>query len=210
MKKYVNYGCGLCAPKEWENYDISLSLRIKKVPILGTLLNGFLPADFPIHIKYGDIKKGLSVQDNSCDGVYCSHILEHLNLEDFCISIENTYNMLKQGGIFRCVVPDLGVLINAYTESKKANDVNASYQLLRDTALGQERSPNGFKEKFISKFGFHHHLWMWDEASLINELEKAGFKNIKRVKFNDSEDTMFKLVEVESRFIGCLAVEGYK
>ena len=36
-KKYVHYGCGLSAPEEWDNYDVSLTLRVQQTPILGSL-----------------------------------------------------------------------------------------------------------------------------------------------------------------------------
>ena len=39
MKKiYVQYGCGLAAPKEWMNFDGSPTLRVQQIPIIGALL----------------------------------------------------------------------------------------------------------------------------------------------------------------------------
>jgi hypothetical protein len=32
-KIYIQYGCGLSAPKEWTNFDVSPTLRIQKLPI---------------------------------------------------------------------------------------------------------------------------------------------------------------------------------
>ena len=62
---------------------------------------------FPSNVKYGDIIKGLPVEDNSCDGLYCSHTLEHLSLQDFRIALKNSYKILKKGGIFRVILPDI-------------------------------------------------------------------------------------------------------
>ena len=39
-KKYVQYGCGLSAPNEWINFDVSPTLRIQKIPIIGSLSLG--------------------------------------------------------------------------------------------------------------------------------------------------------------------------
>jgi hypothetical protein len=72
MGNYVQYGCGLSAPAEWINFDVSPTLRIQKIPILGGLLKGRLNTRFPDNVRYGDIIKGLPVADNSCDGLYCS------------------------------------------------------------------------------------------------------------------------------------------
>ena len=41
-KIYVQYGCGLSAPKEWINFDVSPTLRIQKTPILGSILKSKL------------------------------------------------------------------------------------------------------------------------------------------------------------------------
>ena len=106
-KRYVHYGCGLTAPVQWENFDVSPTLRIQKIPLLGRLVRQRLNAQFPENVRYGNIIKGLPVLEDSCDGVYCSHTLEHLSLVDFRKALANTKKILKPGGIFRCVVPDL-------------------------------------------------------------------------------------------------------
>jgi len=95
-KIYVQYGCGLSAPKEWKNFDVSPTLRIQKTPIVGNLFKSRLNTVFPENVQYGDIIKGLPVKDDSVDGVYCSHTLEHLSLEDFRKALKNTYRIMKK------------------------------------------------------------------------------------------------------------------
>ena len=90
-KLYVQYGCGLSAPKEWVNFDVSPTLRLQKIPVVGNWLKKSSKVVFPSNVLYGDIVKGLPVADNSCDGVYCSHTLEHLSLEDFLQKIHDMY-----------------------------------------------------------------------------------------------------------------------
>src|SRR5436190_6115031 len=114
VKLYVQYGCGLSAPAGWKNFDVSPTLRLQKIPFLGKLLKRNSKTVFPENVQYGDIIKQLPVAENSCDGVYCSHTLEHLSLNDCRISLRNTYKILKPKGIFRCVVPDLEMAARAY------------------------------------------------------------------------------------------------
>ena len=59
-------------------------------------------------------------------------------------------------------------------------------------------------------FGNSHHLWMWDIQSLADELQQAGFKNVRACKFDDSSDPMFKLVEDEGRFWHAAAIDCTK
>ncbi|MEM1137580.1 MAG: methyltransferase domain-containing protein [Bacteroidota bacterium] len=208
---YVQYGCGLSAPKEWINFDVSPTLRLQKVPILGTMIKGQLNTVFPKNVKYGDIIKGLPIKESSCDGVYCSHTLEHLSLEDFRIALKNTYKILKTGGIFRCVVPDLEWAAREYIKDiENGNDKEASIKFMNETLLGKKYRPRGLKG-FLSGFvGNANHLWMWDSKSLMNELTKAGFKDVRECKFNDSNENMFKLVEEKGRFKNAVAIESIR
>lgn len=209
-KLYVQYGCGLSAPKEWVNFDVSPTLRLQKIPLLGSLLKSRSSVVFPPNVKYGDIVKGLPVADDSCDGVYCSHTLEHLSLEDFRLSLKNTRRILKTGGIFRCVVPDLEIAAREYILGLDSKKKDASIQFLNSVMLGQRTRPRGLVGITKAAFGNSHHLWMWDVQSLAEELQQAGFKNIRPCKYADSTDPMFKLVEDEGRFWHAAAIECIK
>jgi len=210
-KLYVQYGCGLSAPKEWLNFDTSPTLRIQKTPLIGKLFKNKLNTVFPENVEYGDIIKGLPLKNESCNGVYCSHVLEHLSLNDFRKALVNTLTILKPGGIFRCVVPDLEILARNYIKAVDNKKITAAIEFIgSDTLLGTVSRPKKIKDKIINLYGNSNHLWMWDFLSLASELEKAGFKNMRRAAFNDSKDALFKLVEDESRFINALAIECYK
>jgi len=211
MKKtYVQYGCGLSAPAEWRNYDASPTLRIQKTPLLGDLLKGRLNTVFPENVLYGDIIKGLPEFNNSCDGVYCSHTLEHLSLEDFKIALANTYKILKPGGIFRCIVPDLELAARTYLQQLDEGRKDASIGFMNNTLLGLKQRPRGAKQQAEALLGNAHHLWMWDRHSLSQALEQAGFHSIRTCQFNDCEDPMFHLVEDKDRFNEAVALECKK
>ena len=209
-KIYVQYGCGLSAPKEWINFDVSPTLRIQKTPILGTILKSKLKVVFPKNVLYGDIIKGLPIDENSCDGLYCSHTLEHLSLKDFRQALINSFKVLKKGGIFRCIVPDLESLARLYIKELDNGDNLASLNFMNRTALGMQERPRGLKGFLNSFFGNSRHLWMWDNKSLLAELKDVGFTQIRACKFNDSEDEMFKSVEDINRFENVVAIECRK
>ncbi|MCU0325514.1 MAG: methyltransferase domain-containing protein [Spirosomaceae bacterium] len=210
QKIYVQYGCGLSAPKEWINFDVSPTLRIQKTPLIGDLLKSKLNTTFPSNVLYGDIIKGLPIADDSCDGLYCSHTLEHLSLDDFRTALRNSYKVLKKGGIFRCVVPDLEYSARLYVSMLDKGQKTASMDFMNETLLGIKQRPTGVKG-FISSFlGNSHHLWMWDKQSLAEELSRAGFVNVRPCGFNDCEDEMFKHVEDPSRFEKAAALECRK
>ncbi len=212
-KLYVQYGCGLCAPQEWKNFDISPTLRVQKMPVIGKLFKKSLNVIFPENVHYGDIVQGLPVKDNSADGVYCSHTLEHLSLMDLKKALANTLKILKPGGVFRSVVPDLEYYSRRYIAALDKGDKMANYNFIGspgEVLFGVEERQRGIKGLVKTMMGNSHHLWMWDYTSLADEFEKAGFKNIRRCKFNDANDKMFLAVEDSGRFSNALAIEAYK
>ena len=209
-KKYVQYGCGLSAPNEWINFDVSPTLRIQKIPIIGSLFKKKLNAVFESNVLYGDIIEGLPINENSCDGLYCSHTLEHLSLEEFRSALKNSYKILKKGKIFRCVVPDLEFAARLYIKELENGKNLASIDFLNNTLLGIQVRPRGLKNFITSFFGNSQHLWMWDYKSLSEELANAGFINIRKANFSDSEEAMFKYVEDADRFENAVAIQCKK
>ena len=205
-KQHVQYGCGWCAPVGWSNFDASPTLRFERLPILGRLYTKN-QARFPENVKYGDIVAGLPVPDNSCQVVYCSHILEHLALDDFRLALKNTYKILAYGGVFRFAMPDLEFIINNYMSDPTHN---AAINLMRSTFLGKEKRSRGLQGLIYLWLNNSQHLWMWDYKSIQFELQQAGFTNIRRASFGDSSLAVFQEVEFLERWVDCLGVECKK
>jgi SAM-dependent methyltransferase len=201
--RYVQYGCGRSAPKGWRNFDASPTLRFERFPLVGRCWTRNT-SRFPKNVEYGDIVKGLPLSSNSCDGVYCSHILEHLARDDFATAMQNTRRILTSGAVFRLVLPDLEYSIKRYLGDSSNN---AAHDFLRETSLGQETRARGIKGLVISWLGNARHLWMWDYKAIEPELRKVGFVDIRRAFFGDSTDPMFAEVEEKDRWDNCLGVE---
>jgi hypothetical protein len=67
--------------------------------------------------------------------------------------------------------------------------------------LGMRNRPQGLAGLIREHLGNSRHLWMWDEPSMMHELKKTRFVDIRRRGFNDAEDPMFKEVEERDRFM---------
>lgn len=206
----VHYGCWKDAPDDWSNFDCSPYLLLDRIPFIGTFICSRLQPDwerFPNNIRYGDITKGLPVEDASCDMVYCSHVLEHLNLTDFRIALKNTYKILKEDGVFRLVLPDLEYYIKSYLSE---NTTGASMRFMQDTGLGEVSRENLFIESMRFLLGGSKHKWMWDYESLKLELKNAGFEHIRRAYIGDSALCDFNQVEKVYRWDKALGIECQK
>lgn len=206
MTNYVQYGAGLCGPQSWLNFDVSPTLRLQRLPIIGMLFNRMGPR-FPSTVRFGDIVVGLPIKPSSCAALYCSHTLEHLALEDLRKALQNTYRYLRPGGRFRFVLPDLEQLASDYLAHPGAD---AAMIFMKESCLGKSKRPRGIEGVLRSSFGNTAHLWMWDYKAMQQELIAAGFERIRRAAHGDSEDPMFNAVEDPGRWERCLGMECWR
>lgn len=207
---YIQYGCGLSAPDEWINFDASPTIILQKIPVIGSIISKYRKVNFPKNVRYGNIVKGLPVRNGKSKGVYCSHVLEHLSLDDFRIALKNTYKLLAKDGIFRCLVPDLEYETRKYLKCLDNGIELASIEFIETTLLGEKKKEMGIKGIIKYIWGHSKHLWMWDEKSLKKELFNVGFRTIRTCKYNDSEDDMFAFVENKWQFNNAVALECKK
>jgi len=203
-KRFVQFGCGTCAPAGWENFDCSPTLWLQRLPVIGLIARRAAGFTFPPSIRYGDIVRGLPLLPRSVDAMYCSHVLEHLSYADLRRSLRNTRSYLVDGGIFRLVLPDLHRLASEYVESHEAD---AACHFMQDSSLGVEERRRGFVGLLRQAMGNATHLWMWDFESLSGQLHEAGFGDIRRAQYHDSREPSFMEVESRDRWDGHLGIE---
>lgn len=199
MPAYVQYGSGYLAPEGWISFDASPTLRLQRLPLVGSLFarRGVV---FSKDVRYGDIVAGLPVADDSADGVYASHVLEHLPYDDFWIALRNTFRILKPGGIFRLIVPDLEARARRYVAGLDRGESGGNDWFMRASHLGRQARGRGLGGYLREAVGYNAHLWMWDERSMAQALAATGFVDIRRAAFNDCADPHFRLVELADRF----------
>jgi len=196
----VQYGCGFDAPDGWLNFDSSPTLRLERLPIVGTLFSKNA-SRFPKGVQYGNIVRGLPLGPNSVARLYASHVLEHLPKEDAIEALRNSFCILRPGGTFRLIVPDLFARAMRYIKASQSFDPTAADEFMVSTGLGVKQSPSSFMDGLSRIFGSSRHLWMWDESAMTEALKDVGFSDIRRCSFGDSDDSHFRLVENEKRFV---------
>lgn len=202
----IQYGCGWSAPAGWVNFDSSPTLRLERIPILGRFVCKNAQR-FPYGVVYGDVVKGLPVATESATLLYCSHVLEHLALEDFRTALRESYRVLAPAGTFRLVLPDLETAVREYLASDNSD---AASRFMESTMLGIKTRSKGLGGFVRDWMGGSKHLWMWDYKGMKCELESAGFVGIRRATLGDSLESDFAGVENEGRWAGALGVECKK
>lgn len=205
-KIYVQFGAGNEAVPGWINFDSSPTLIIQKTPIIGRILRSKLNCLFDEAILYGDVVRGLPLQPNVVDGLFCSHVLEHLPYEDFNTALKNCIRYLKPGGVFRIIVPDLRFYIDKYivcmNQMGSRNDVTEmpAFNFMKNTHLENIKSRSTLSRRIYEAFSNSKHQWMWYFESLSMALKKHGFIEIIRFNMGQSDDEMFLRPERAHQF----------
>lgn len=107
-------------------------------------------------------------EPNSVDLIYTSHMLEHFIREDAKKALNRWYELLKSDGILRISVPDFEQLARHYMFYR---DIKWISRFLN----GAQKDPRDI------------HMILYDETSLKEVLEQAGFKDVKRYDHNKTE-----------------------
>jgi predicted SAM-dependent methyltransferase len=152
----LNVGCGDLVKDGWLNVDAA-------------------PASAARY--YYNAVNPLPLRPGSVEHIHAEHFLEHLEYFDACQFIHECFRVLKVGGSFRVVVPDLEKYINAYYTNDrefftKFVDLGGAATPLTTRALVCNQM---FRMGGAHKFA-------WDFETLADVLEKTGFRSVERSK----------------------------
>lgn len=95
----VNLGCGTLHRDAWINLDLEPPT----------------PA-----VRKWDLRRGIPMNAGSADAVYMSHVLEHLSRSEAVAVLQDSFRVLRKGGVIRVVVPDLEVQCREYLAALEA------------------------------------------------------------------------------------------
>ncbi len=207
----LNLGCGYQTSERCTNIDWSLPVRMKG-SVVGRMvapliLTGERRTAYDAmdgEVMRHNLKKGIPFPDQSVDGVYHSHLLEHLDRDVVPSFLAEVKRVLKPGGVHRIVVPDLEFEARRYVDSLDAalrgdvtpEDHGANLHLLIEQMVRKESwgtsQRTGFRrwsENAIlgdARKRGETHQWMYDQVTLPAALMKAGFVDPKVVSYNSS------------------------
>lgn len=143
-----------------------------------------------VHLCW-DMTRPLPIANESVEGVYSEHAVEHLTLSDTRALFQRIHGWLRSDGTFRLVVPDAGRYIEQYMDG---------------VADGEGQPPIARVDRIFRGEG-HQCAWDFDRAKY--ELEQAGFVKVTRVNFNEGRD-QFMWIDSPRRREESLYVEAVK
>jgi predicted SAM-dependent methyltransferase len=120
------------------------------------------------HVDFHDDVRDLSrFEDECCEEIYCSHMLEHLGQGEILPVLNGFYRLLAPGGKLSISVPDMDVLAWLFVNPQFKKSVK--FEIMRIMYGGQ-----------IDEFDFHHIGLNFD--FMYEYLCDAGFVGIERVE----------------------------
>lgn len=210
----LNVGCGQTPTHGWLNFDNSPSLRFSKFPFLPELFNKaglinssqyeFITFARKNNILYGDATKRLPVPNESCDALYSSHMLEHLDRHAVSRFFKESVRILKPGGILRISVPDISKRVEQY---KKSGDADT---FIESTLLCDDYINTFTKRLIYLLIGTRHHRWMYDGNSLSRLFQINGFTSIKVMQPGQTSIKNYQPLDLYEKAEESVFVEGEK
>jgi predicted SAM-dependent methyltransferase len=201
----LNLGCGSQVPDGWINVDYALGARFAKIPFFRALNKKLrlFETDWNDKIYIHNLSKRFPWADSTMDVVYSSHTLEHFSREDGRRFLAECHRVLRKNGIIRIVVPDLRYEVDEYIAGRtNAEDFVEKLNVL------YSNSNNVLKRRLYPFIQFPHKC-MYDAPRLLAILSATDFEAASRDAF-DSDISDVRLVEVETRIINAIIVEGRK
>ena len=154
-----------------------------------------------------NLRRGLPFADRAARHVYSAHFIEHLHPEDAKVLLAEIRRVLCAGGVVRLVVPDIALLIAAYSRGDEAFFVRRG-ELWPETALGgtmlQRFLPYAGAGAPIGEPGAHK--FGYDFATLAGLLQSAGFRDIERSAYNASAHPALRIDDTSAA--AALAIDG--
>jgi len=179
-------------------YYLFLKIKTKKIKKInlcsaGVRICGYTNVDRlpPVDVVY-DINYPLPFQDNSIDTAVMIHGIYYFYYKKAKEIISEIYRVLKNGGIVRVSFIDLEIFAKKYL-GKDYNFYNQKLPNDRERFVGKT-----IGDKFISNAYYYGGIkYFYDFESLKSHFEEAGFKDIKKCNFGESQIEEIK--EIDNR-----------
>lgn len=174
--KKFHLGCGIIFLKDYLNIGFWTNLEQNKLyanpnGVTDTVLLNF------------DLTNGIPASDNSLEVVYHSHMLEHLTNIEGIDFLRECNRVLQPGAIMRLLVPDLESFSKKYVEGD-----DFFFDAYRKEALDNDRNLYPTRGAiFMGMLHNHGHKMGYDFETLQYVLKQAGFTNVKKTMFQESQ-----------------------
>ena len=174
----------------------------------GHLLDGWLNSDLRLwapNVLRMDAARRFPFADDTFSYVYCEHVIGSLDVEDAAAMLRECFRTLAPGGRARISTPDLAFL-SGLCEPRERSERERRYVdwfSARTGAPGRDFDLDLYKSVWELRF-------VYDEPTLREAMEAAGFANVARRGLNQSDAPALRGLANEGRIPdGLLQLESF-
>lgn len=176
----------------------------------GNALEGWLSSDlFPQpHEIFVDVTRPLPFPDRSFDYVFSEHQIEHILYPEGVFVLRECFRMLKPGGMLRIATPDLERIVGLYAAEK--SDTQQRYiRFVTDSFIPET---SDYNPCFVVNCDVRNwdHKFIYDFATLAQEMHRAGFVEVTRHAAGESADEVLRGLESHGAVIGSEEMNAYE
>lgn len=147
-----------------------------------------------------DITRGLPFEDQSIEGIFTEHCLEHFSLPVAFEILKDLRRVLKPGGTLRIVVPDAEIYLRTYL-AQLGGDKNAKFPFQDQEVFNGVTSPvlsvnRVFYQDRDSSSG---HQFIYDFNLMEKLLKKVGFSSVNRSDFREGNNSILLIDDIGRR-----------
>lgn len=101
------------------------------------ILGGWLNTDlnYSDNVAFLDAGKIFPFKSDSIDFIFSEHVFEHLNIEQQNNMIEESFRVLKNGGVLRIATPSLDFLVDLYSNHSSAENIEYVHWAVKNIPL---------------------------------------------------------------------------
>lgn len=181
QKKYLHLGCGdNIKDKNFLHCDFYNFEFFKKIFKKKKIL----------HL---DLRYKLPFNSHQFEAVFSEHTIEHLYPSEVKNLFKEIYRVLKPGGIFRVIVPDLKKYIDYYNNK----NINLGHNFKSGCEAIWNISSN------------YEHKSLWDAEWLILNLKENNFQDVKEFGYKNSQ-LIDLVLDKEGRQVESIYIEAKK
>jgi predicted SAM-dependent methyltransferase len=154
----------------------------------GNQLDGWLSIDIRADDQcFGmDAAKPWPFESGSAEAVNSEHFIEHLELHAARTYLAEAYRVLRPGGLIRTTTPNLGGLVELFTDrDPRILAVHRSH--------GYEAATHG--DMVNNYFYSWEHRHIYDFESLAAMLVEAGFEDVREASYGESTHDLLRGID---------------
>lgn len=199
QQKYAAYRSGAII----DTYLKSHAVRKLQIGAGPNNLPGWLNTDIePIEGQaFLDAGATFPLPDNSLDYIYAEQLVEHLNPVQSTVMFRESYRTLKPEGKLRLATPDLDRMVALFDEVQTDEErrfIAAMSKFARISVNDADR-PVYILNVFFRRWG---HQFLHNQQSLASALTSAGFKDVRVVRYGESDHAALRNIERHIAYVG--------